>query len=187
VVEPSAWQHRILKTSIKLESSPLAFERTLQLCEDHLQFDYKLYNLAAMEECFIWAIHPLLRLMEGDKLDLPASTRPLFDGKVWIDDVASATPQNKCCKAFAHPLREGRAAIKNGVHRDWLQFTWDPDANNSLGLWLTRGGWHAHHHFAIEPTNADHDSLAAAAGLQRCGVIAGGASTGWQLSVRAGP
>jgi hypothetical protein len=140
-----------------------------------------------MEERFIWAIHPLLRLTEGDKLDLPASTRALFNGTDWTDAVTSATPQNKCCKAIAHPVCEGRAAIRNSVQGDWLQFTWDPDANNALGLWLTRGGWHGHHHFAIEPTNANHESLAAAAGLQQCGVIAGGASTGWQLSVRIGP
>ena len=187
VVEPTAWQQGILKTSIKLENSPLEFERTLQLREDDLQFNYKLFNLAAMEERFIWAIHPLLRLTEGDKLELPASTMALFNGKVWIDAVASATPQNECCKAFAHPVREGRAAIKNNLQGDWLQFSWDPDANNALGLWLTRGGWHGHHHFAIEPTNANHDSLATAAGLQCCGVIAGGASIGWQLSVRVGP
>jgi hypothetical protein len=187
IVGQSAWQHGMLKTSIKLENSPLEFERTLQLREDNLQFNYKLSNLAAMEERFIWAIHPLLRLTEGDKLELPASTAALLSGKVWIDAVASATPQNECCKAFAHPVREGRAAIKSNLQGDWLEFTWDPDENNALGLWLSRGGWHGHHHFAIEPTNADHDSLATAAGLQCCGVIAGGASTGWQLSVRVGP
>jgi hypothetical protein len=187
VVEQSAWQHGILKTSIKLEKSPLEFERTLQLREDHLQFNYKLFNLTAMEERFNWAIHPLLRLTDGDELELPESTRALFNGNDWIDSVAAAISQNKCCKAFGHPVREGRAAIKNSIQGDGLQFTWDPDANNALGLWLNRGGWHGHHHFAIEPTNANHDSLAIAAGLQCCGLIAGGASTGWQLSVRVGP
>src|SRR5580658_621771 len=42
VVEQSAWQQGILKTSIKLENSPLEFERTLRLREDQLQFNYKL-------------------------------------------------------------------------------------------------------------------------------------------------
>jgi galactose mutarotase-like enzyme len=186
VVEQSAWQHGILKTSIKLENSPLEFERTLQLREDHLQFDYKLFNLAAMEERFIWAIHPLLRLTDGDELELPESTRALFNGEAWVDSVASAIPQKKCCKAFGHPIQEGTAAIKNQIQGDRLQFIWDPAANNTLGLWLTRGGWHGHHHLAIEPTNADHDSLAIAAELQRCGVVAAGGSTRWRLSVRAG-
>jgi hypothetical protein len=187
VVDQTEWQRGTLRTSIKLEKSPFEFERTLQLRKDYLQFDYKLSNLAAMEEHFIWAIHPLLRLMEGDELELPESTRSLFNGKVWIDAVATASPQNECFKAFAHPVREGRAAIKNSVQGDWLEFTWDADTNNALGLWLTRGGWHGHHHFAIEPTNAAHDSLAVAAGLQHGGVIAGCASTGWQLSIRLGP
>ncbi len=186
-VDPRAWQRGFLKTSIKLEHSPFEFERTLQLREDRLQFDYKLSNLAAMEEHFIWAIHPLLRLAKGDELELPESTRALFNGEGWLDSVASAIPQKKCSKAFARPVREGRAALRNNIHGDRLQFTWDPAANNTLGLWLSRGGWHGHHHFAIEPTNADHDSLAVAAGLQRCGVVAGGGSTRWTLSVCAGP
>jgi galactose mutarotase-like enzyme len=186
VVDQPAWTRGILKTSIRLNPSPFEFERTLRLREDHLELNYKLFNLAAGEEQFIWAIHPLLRLMEGDELELPESSRALFNGEVWIDSVASAIPQKKCCKAFGHPVREGTAAIKNKIQRDRLQFMWDPAANNTLGLWITRGGWHGHHHLAIEPTNADHDSLAIAAGLQRCGVVAARGSTRWRLSVRAG-
>jgi hypothetical protein len=185
-VDAPAWQEGVLKTSIKLEYSPFEFERALQLREDHLQFDYKLSNSAAEEEYFIWSLHPLLRLMDGDELELPKSTRTLFNGEAWIEAVASAIPQEKCRKIFARPVREGRAAIKNSSQGDGLQFTWDPAANNTLGLWLTRGGWHGHHHFAIEPTNADHDSLAIAAIGQRCGVVAGRSSTHWRLSLRAG-
>lgn len=184
IVDTEAWQKGILRASINLEHSPFKFERTLQLREDHLQFDYKLSNLAAMEEHFIWAVHPLLRLEKGDELELPESTRVLFNGEVWVDAVASAIPPKKCSKAFARPVREGRVAIRNVIHGDRLQFNWDPAANNTLGLWLNRGGWHGYHHFAIEPTNADHDSLEVAAGLQRCRVVAGGGSTRWTLSVR---
>jgi hypothetical protein len=186
-VDAGAWHEGVLKTSLKLEHSPFEFERALQLRKDHLLFDYKLSNLAEVDEPFIWALHPLLRLKEGDELELPKSTRCLFNGEAWVDDVASAMPPRKCRKAFACPVREGWAAIKNNRHGDRLQFAWDATANNTLGLWLTRGGWHGHHHFAIEPTNADHDSLAVAARLQRCGVVPGRASTTWQLSARAGP
>jgi hypothetical protein len=186
VVDQPAWKRGILKTSVKLDPSPFEFERTLRLREDHLQLDYKLFNLAAREEHFIWAIHPLLRLMDGDELELPESTRALFIGEAWIDSVASAIPQMKCCKAFGHRVQEGTAAIKNQTQGDRLQFIWDSAANNTLGLWLTRGGWHGHHHLAIEPTNAYHDSLAIAAGFQRCGVVAARGSIRWRLSVRAG-
>lgn len=186
-VDLEAWQVGALKTSIKLEHTPFEFERTLQLRDDQLILDYKLTNLATKEEPFIWAIHPLLRLAEGDELELPDSTRSLFTGENWMDAVSSAIPPEKCSKAFARPVHEGRATVKNKVQGDSLRFAWDGAANNTLGLWLTRGGWHGHHHFALEPTNADHDSLAAAAAAQRCGVVAAGASAAWQLSVHVGP
>ncbi len=185
-VDAQAWQLGVLKTSIKLERSPFVFERVLELQGDHLQFRYKLTNLAAAKECFIWAIHPLLRLREGDGLELPKSTRALLNGEAWVDAVTSAMPENECCKTFARPVREGWAAVKTTVDGDRLQFNWDPSANNTLGLWLTRGGWHGHHHFAIEPANADHDSLAVAAAVQRCGEIAGGCSATWELSLQVG-
>jgi hypothetical protein len=54
-------------------------------------------------------------------------------------------------------------------------------------LWLTRGGWHGHHHFAIEPTNGNHDSLAVAAGGKHCGNIAAHGALAWKLSLRLGP
>ncbi len=186
-VDAQAWQLGVLKTHIKLEHSPFVFERVLRLEEDQLQFHYKLSNAAEVEEYFIWAMHPLLRLRKGDALELPKSTRALFNGEAWIDDVTSAIPQDACCKAFARPVLEGWAAVKNNVDGGRLQFNWDPSANNTLGLWLTRGGWHGHHHFAIEPANADHDSLAVAAGLQRCGIVGGGCSVAWDLSIHAGP
>ena len=45
---------------------------------------YELTNLAATEEKFVWAIHPLLRLQPGDQLELPASTRALLNGEAGL-------------------------------------------------------------------------------------------------------
>jgi hypothetical protein len=53
-------------------------------------------------------------------------------------------------------------------------------------LWLTRGGWHGHHHFAIEPANGDNDTLALAAGQNRCGLVPASDSVSWQIRLRIG-
>jgi hypothetical protein len=186
VVDQEAWQLGVLKTVIKLKSSPFVFERAIALQGREIRIDYKLSNLENTEENFVWAFHPLLRLNAEDQLDLPGSTRKLLNGETWVDAVASAIPASNCAKAFAHPLSEGWAAVKNGVTGDRLEFIWDSFQNNSLGLWITRGGWHGHHHFAIEPTNADHDCLATASKRRRCGIVPGNSSVNWQLLLRIG-
>lgn len=185
-VDEGAWQLGVLKTIIKLKSSPLVFERAIALQGCEIRIDYRLTNLEAAEEDFIWAFHPLLRLTAEDKLELPLSTRKLLNGETWVDAVASAIPASNCAKAFARPVSEGWAAIKNDVTRDRLEFIWDSFQNNSLGLWITRGGWHGYHHFAIEPTNANHDSLATASKGKCCGTVAGNGSVNWQLLLRVG-
>lgn len=185
-VDQAAWQNGRLTTSIRLKTSPFVFQRTIELHENEVRFSYRLSNLSTTEEQFVWALHPLLQLAAGDELDLPDSTRELLNGETWVDDVTSAIPTMNCAKTFASPVSEGWAAIKNEKQGDRLEFIWDPAENNALGLWLTRGGWHGHHHFALEPTNANNDSLAVAAIRRQCGTIAGYGSTTWVLSLKVG-
>jgi len=185
-VDQNVLQNGVLTVSIQLKTSPFIFQRTIELHGNEVRFSYQLSNLSEREESFIWAIHPLLRLTAGDKLDLPDSTRELLNGETWIDDVASAVPEKGCAKVFAGPVSEGWAAIHNEKQGDRLEFAWDPAENNTVGLWLTRGGWHGHHHFAIEPTNANDDSLVVATQRQHSGTVAGNSSVAWQLSLRVG-
>ncbi|MEI9960455.1 MAG: hypothetical protein WDM76_04770 [Limisphaerales bacterium] len=56
-----------------------------------------------------------------------------------------------------------------------------------MGLWLTRGGWHGYHHFAIEPTNGHADALTAAVKQEHCGVIAPSSSVNWRICLRVSP
>jgi hypothetical protein len=185
-VDGEAWENGILKTSTRLKISPFALERTIELHGNEVHIGYTLNNLSATVENFVWAIHPLLRLETGDQLELPDSTRKLLNGEAWINAVASAIPERNCAKVFARPVSEGWAAIKNEAQGDRLEFAWDSAENNTLGLWLTRGGWHGHHHFAMEPTNAGDDSLAVAAVRKHCGAVAGNGSVTWQLCLRVG-
>src|ERR1035437_4604139 len=185
-VDDQALENGILKTSVRLKISPFEFERTIELSENEIRLGYQLNNSSAKAEAFLWAIHPLLRLQAGDQLELPASTRVLLNGATWVDAVASAIPEKNYAKVFAAPISEGLAAISNQDTGDRLEFAWNPAENDTLGLWLTRGGWHGHHHFAIEPTNADADTLAPAAGRNHCGVVTASDFVTWQIRLRVG-
>jgi galactose mutarotase-like enzyme len=185
-VDQAAWEKAILKTRVRLTISPFTFERTIELQGNVVSVSYKLNNFGASEESFVWAIHPLLRLQPADQLELPDSTRELLPATDWLDAVESVIPKTKQAKIFAMPVSEGFAAIANQETGDRLEFAWNPAENNALGLWLTRGGWHGHHHFALEVTNGDTDTLATAGPLNRCGVIAPAANLEWQLELKLG-
>ncbi len=185
-VDNEARENGILKTKTCLKISPFEFERTVELHGNEIYIHYGLHNLSAIEEKFVWAMHPLLQLEAGDQLELPHSTRQLLNGEAWVDAVTSVIPEKNYAKAFACPVTESWAAVQNKAGTDRLEFVWNSSENNTLGLWLTRGGWHGHHHFAIEPTNAGNDSLAIAARQKACGVIAGKGFVSWQLIIRVG-
>ena len=185
-VDHRAWEGGILKTSVRLEISPFEFERTIELQDNEIRIGYQLNSRSGEEEQYLWAMHALLNLQAGDRIELPASTRTLLNGEAWIDALDSAVPAGNCTKAFAGPLKEGWAAVVSADTGDRLEFEWDPAENNTLGLWLTRGGWHGYHHFALEPTNSDADALTVAAGRKRCGVIAASGSAAWQICFRLG-
>ncbi|TAL07549.1 MAG: hypothetical protein EPO07_00035 [Verrucomicrobia bacterium] len=185
-VDGRAWSNGVLKTSAVLRCSPFDIERTIELHENEIRLAYRLSNRSMTEEFFLWAMHPLLRLRTGDRLELPVSTRALLNGAAWVDDMDSAVPDGDCAKVFAAPLREGFAAIYNAETGDRLGFEWNPAENNTLGLWLTRGGWHGHEHFALEPMNADADALTLAVERERCGMVVASGSTTWQVCLRVG-
>jgi galactose mutarotase-like enzyme len=185
-VDDGSWEDEILKMRVRLKTSPFEFERMIELRENQIQISYRLSNHGANEEKFLWSLHPLLQLQAADQLELPDSTRALLNGADWIDAIASAVPPEKSAKVFATPVNEGWAAINNFKTGDRLEFEWNPAENNTLGLWLTRGGWHGHHHFAIEPTNSDADALTSAVEKKNCGTIAAKSSINWQLCLRLG-
>ncbi|HEX3798567.1 MAG TPA: hypothetical protein VH413_07695 [Verrucomicrobiae bacterium] len=185
-VDQAAWESGILRTSVKLPVSPFEFERSIELRDNEVRFSYRLKNCGSVEEPFLWAIHPLLKLRAGDRMVLPDSTRRLFNGEVWTTAEESAVPIGGHAKIFARPLSEGVAAVVSADGADRLEFEWDAAENNTLGVWLTRGGWHGHHHFALEPTNGDDDALCVAAARQHCGVVAAQGTASWQLCFRVG-
>ena len=186
-LDEGAWEQGKLRTTASLKISPFDFERTIELRGNKISLSYALRNRAAKDEPFLWALHPLMKVQRGDQLMLPKSTRAMMNGKAWGEELGAAIPEGECEKIFVGPLRDGGAGIYNPRTGDRIDFDWCEAENNSLGLWLTRGGWHGHHHFAIEPSNGDADALSHAAERQRCGVLPGKGVAKWQVHFRIGP
>lgn len=185
-VDEDVWQKGALKTFVRLEISPFNFERTIELDDDEIRLSYQLSNRNPKSEFFLWAMHPLLKLQDGDKLVLPPSTRHLFNGETWVEAIDSAIPTGGCSKLVVCPVSEGRAGVCNQLTGERFEFEWNVSENNGLGLWLTRGGWHGHYHFAIEPTNAGADALAEAVSRKWCGTVEGNSAVAWQIRLRIG-
>jgi len=183
-VDDNLLKSGILKTSLRLPVSPLEMTRTMELNGNDLRIAYRLANLGEREERFIWAFHPLLQLQDGDELELPPSTRASLRDADWVDAVDSAVPKAGCSKIFARPVVVGVGAIRNRITGDRFEIVWNPLENDALGLWISRGGWHGHHHFAMEPTNAATDDLAEAVRQKRCGRICPFDTVSWELRVR---
>ena len=115
---------------------------------------------------------------------LPSEVRRQLDGEAWLDSLDFGKQVPACVKVFAGPLQESWAEVANSSSGDRLKLVWDAKDCDTLGIWLTRGGWHGHHHLALEPTNGAPDSLAVAAGeRKRCGIIAPFAEKKWSVQI----
>jgi len=183
-IDREAFGRGQLKTAVKLRISPLDFERTIELRGNVVHLRYQLTNLNSAAEKFLWALHALAPVFPGDVIELTPEARRSLGNPSWLDGMNLKAIQPACVKTYAGPLREGRAAMVNPATSDRLAFHWDTQLNDTLGVWLTRGGWHGHHHVALEPSNGCPDDLTTAAAHGRCGVIPANATRTWEVAVQ---
>jgi galactose mutarotase-like enzyme len=187
-LDAAAWDRGVVKTSVRLPVSSLHFTRTLALNGSSLAVEYILENPAPVPQEFLWAAHPLLALHEGDRLELTDETRRQLNGESWLESLEFKEGSPGCAKLYVGPLRQGRAGVFNSRTGDRLTFEWDTAECDTLGLWLTRGGWHGHHHLALEPANGAADSLAVAASQSKgCGIVPPRGHKTWRLRLRVEP
>jgi len=176
-----------LKTSVALVVSPFRFERCIVLRGNEIHLHYRLENLGNEPERFLWAMHPLVPIYPGDTLELTAESRDLLGTPSWLSTLDIGAMEPACVKTYAGPVLEGRAAIKNLQSGDRMRFLWDTKLNNTLGVWLTRGGWNGHHHQALEPSNGWPDALTDASARNTCGLIQPYAQLDWQVIIEIEP
>lgn len=183
-IEEQAWDRGFIKTSAHTKTSPFMFERVVTLQDNEVRLDYRVKSLSRKKEMFLWSLHPLLEIEDGDRIELPRNTRSIRiesaeglpdtrHGSVrpWPEPVAGVDLESMdfsvygtgFVKLFAESLNEGRAALSNSRSGERLVFEFDTQRNGALGVWINRGGWHGYEHVALEPTNLASDSLAVGA------------------------
>lgn len=194
-----------LTSTLELATTPLRFRRAISATPHGFRFDYTLTNRGTEPEEYLWCVHPLFTIEEGDRLELPPGARamrvnggiglrPIAHGEEWalpepepgfrIDRLETPGMPRGCIKGFVGPLREGIAALANARSGARLEVRWDVQAAPWLGLWLNRGHV-GFHHVALEPTNGAPDSLAQAVNEWRqFGRLAAGATVSWWLEWR---
>jgi len=186
-IDWDAWRRGHSKTAVKLQLSPLDFERTIELRGNVIHLRYQLTNRAAVAEKFLWAMHALAPTPPGGSLELTPEARQQLGNPPWLAGMNFEKSEPACVKTYAGPLDEGRAAILNSASGDRLTFRWDTRLNDTVGVWLTRGGWHGHHHVALEPSNGYPDDLTTAELHGRCGIISANARLEWEVAMQIDP
>lgn len=187
-LDEPAWEQKRITTTVRLPLSPFQLTRSLSLHDSRLTADYELTNCSHAAQPFLWAMHPLLALEAGDQLELPAEAAAQIRAEPWLTSLQFAPDSARCGKVFIHPLRHRQAAVFNSRTGDRLTFSWDGEWCNTLGIWLTRGGWNGQHHLALEPATSPHDSLAAAARDGLCPVLPPRATIKWSVRLElSGP
>jgi galactose mutarotase-like enzyme len=182
-IDRYAWDQGYIKTTVATPVSPFMFERTVRLEEHEVRLDYRLRNVSQKPEPFLWAFHPLLNIVEGDRIALPENVRSVrvesVDGlqdmphgsiKPWpeplpgveLDRMDFGCHSPACAKLFIESPSETCAAIVNSDTGESLVLKFDARQIPALGIWITRGGWNGYKHVALEPTNLAFDSLAEA-------------------------
>jgi galactose mutarotase-like enzyme len=166
----------------------LRLQRRVSVDGPRVRFDYALENNGSVVAPALWAMHPLFRLTDGDRLELPATVTELILGGAQpalptsgaarmisypepapgtrLDQLALADLKHGFLKCFTPALSPGQAsaALYNPASGDRLEVRWDTTPAPYLGIWLTRGGYRGWHHVALEPTNAPFDRADEAAG-----------------------
>lgn len=193
-----------VQTSVELPLSGANLDRTASIHNCTLLLEYELSNTGKASWDFCYAFHPLFNLRAGDRVRLPISE----GGRIYVEnwDGAEAvwpspaegsdlsrfrmgTVDPATLKIFsAAPLLDNRAIVWNTRTRERLLIEFDPVFFSAIGFYANVGGWGGHHHFAIEPTNAQADSLerCASNGLNYSTLPPGGKTTWWiRISAQA--
>jgi hypothetical protein len=199
-------------TRLQLPVSPFWFERTIRIQEGRVQgdivtFDYALRNVDFAPQEFMWAFHPLMNIEEGDRLEVPGVSQMLTEASIgvplgsrgdmipWpyptdgvsLDQLDFGRP-NAAVKLFTEQKAASSATIRNEHSGDALRFDFDPRRIDTLGIWLTRGGWNGYHHLAVEPGIGAPDPLdVAVEGWKRFALVMPDQTYRWQFLITLSP
>lgn len=204
---PALAEERIV-TRLRLPISPLAIERSVQLFGERVNLCYTLKNVGDDTVDYIWALHPMMAIEDGDRLHLPLECDVArLDATVINCDLGQRGdliefPQPApgirldsldfgrefaAVKFFTEPVSLSCAGLRNERNGDYLVYSTNPAEINTFGVWINRGGWSGYHHVAIEPTNGAPDALdLAVSGWRRFSSLQPGEVRHWAVDIYLG-
>ncbi|MBP9914225.1 MAG: hypothetical protein KBF26_12560 [Opitutaceae bacterium] len=172
-----------ITTRIELQTRPLDFGRRISLAGNELRLDYTLTNRSAQPAGYLWALHPLFTLEEGDAVELHGEAEvvvqgtqesalaggergpwPTLQGQGRLDHAETASisapgKPNSYLKAFLSTAQAPAITLIDRRRGERLTLKVAPHEIGAWGYWLSRGGWFGHTHIALEATNGAADGL----------------------------
>jgi hypothetical protein len=95
---------------------------------------------------------------------------------------------NAGVKLFTEEGAASSATIRNQQTGDGLRFDFDPQRVDTVGIWLTRGGWNGYHHLAVEPGIGAPDPLdIAVEQWKRFALVMPDQTYRWQFTITLSP
>ncbi len=188
---------------LSYETQEFRFSRTLALERGGLTAAYEVSNVSDRPLPYLWALHALLAVREGDSIVLPGVATvdasylslggiALPTGRLaWAgENVALPFRLDRtqpAASAFAGKMQTSglpAARVRIGRPGEWLEIAWDQGIRD-LGIWITYGGWPepgGHYEVALEPTSSPADDLgqAIAAG---CVPLVPGEVRRWEVTL----
>lgn len=178
---------------LKCETYPTLLRKrfTLHPEEAELRIDYEIKNLSENKIPFIFKLHPAIQIEPQDKFYVPdAQMEPValgFSRILGVDKKSSfpygetatgetvaineVLPNDGFKREFVKidGLKSGLCAVMNKRTGKELSFQFDNKILPYVWLFQSYGGFENHYVAMLEPTNAGHYDLAAAAETQKCG------------------
>jgi galactose mutarotase-like enzyme len=208
ILDDSALAHERIVTRLRLPISPLVIERTMKLQGSRVRMHYKLQNVADESFEYIWALHPMMAIEDGDQLIMPPEChlvrldatvincdlrgrgqfihypKPALDINLELLEFGR---ESAAIKFFTEPLSTGCAGLRNRRNGEYIVYSTNPYELNTFGVWINRGGWSGYHHVAIEPTNGAPDPLdLAVSQWGRFSALEPGETREWEVSIFVG-
>lgn len=187
----------------------ISFETLARQDKPYIRLSYRVKNNSSFDFPFVYAFHPLFRVETRTKILIPPGTDlvtssstddrlgPPMTKHSWPDvtDFTLDKAYNRSSirssrtkeaeKLFTTRLQQGRCALlyPNG---EFIGFLFPAKKLPFLGLWVNEGGWNNLHHVGLEPSTSQVDRLDVAEGLKTCGVVPGGGTFEWDISLIMG-
>jgi galactose mutarotase-like enzyme len=209
------WKAAAVERGLQCEVKGLSFPYLLEkryffLDSNTLRIEYQVHNLSHFPFSFQWAAHPLFRVNEGMKLQVPDGLSEIIisyseqnrlgvfgDRVFWPGAESQGVPleldrieQKDTGFAekyyFYNKVPEGLASLLDPLTNESVTLRFSPAEVPYLAVWANYGGYSGYNHAALEPSTAFLDKLDYAMGKHKAAVVAPNGVYKWYLEVSLG-